>query len=209
MKRVLLFFLAACLAAGAVSAAPRAAKGRGKKARPADALEPVRRVRDALAELGFSFLPDEDDGNILRLVFEEERMFRGRIQVRLEYHPESDLLQAQGILLEEDLVAGNVPRAFEFASQWGMDMFFPKVMVATNVPGGALVTEWNWKPLGGMDDGSLETNLAVFVSATFGTVEAAIEENIYPASLAVPGTEEGDGDGDEDGFRDALDALFR
>jgi hypothetical protein len=204
MKRFLLFLLAACLLSGAVSAAPKAPKGRGKKTGSAEALGPVRRVRDALAELGFSFFPDEDDENLLRVVFEEERLFRGRIQFRLAYHPDADLLQAQGILLEEDLVAENLPRAFEFASQRGMETFFPKVMVATNVPGGALVTEWNWKPLGGMTDGALETNLAVFVSATFGTIEAAIEENIYPSSLAVPGTE-----GDEDDLADSLEAVFR
>ncbi|MBQ7251261.1 MAG: hypothetical protein IJS32_01520 [Kiritimatiellae bacterium] len=204
MKRFFLFLLAACLVAGAVSAAPQAPKPRRRKAPPADTLSPVRRVRDALAGLGFSFVPDEGNENVLSLAFREDGLFRGHVRFRLAYHPDKDLLQAQGILSDEDLVAGNVPRAFAFAAERQKATFFPKIIVDTDVPGGALVTEWSWQPLEGLSDKALELNLAVFVSASFGVIREAIEEDIYPSSLAVPGTEE-----DEDDLADSLEAVFR
>jgi len=217
MKRIAILLLAAfllpspALPAPAEEETPPAARS-GKAVKPrkakretrrADELAPVRRVRDALAELDISFFPDEDDGNVFHFFFEEEDLFRGKVRFRIAYHPEGDLLQAQGILAEEDLVAENIPRAFVFASRRAAETYFPKIIVDTDVPGGALVTEWNWQPLAGMDDEALERNLLMFLTSSFGVVSAAIEEDIYPASLAA-----GEEDGSEEDEPDFPESPF-
>jgi hypothetical protein len=216
MKRIASVLLAGCLlcavtsvataeeepapssgAAGKAAPAAKAKKASGRKAKAADPLQPIRRVRDALAELGFKFRQDEDDENALSLVFEGGSLFRGDVRFRLAYRPHIDLLQAQGILAEEDLVPENISRARVFASEKEMSTYIPKIIVDTNIAGGAIVTEWNWQPLGGMSDEALETNISLFVTATLSVVTQAIEENIYPSSLAVSG----------DGEDDTLDGL--
>ena len=220
MKRIASVLLASCLLCCAASAAAaeeetapssgtaektvpaaKAKKTVRRKKKAADPLPPIRRVRDALAELGFKFRHDEGDENALSLVFEGGSLFRGDVRFRLAYHPQIDLLQAQGILAEEDLVPANIPRAHVFASEREMSTFIPKIIVDTNIAGGAIVTEWNWQPLGGMSDEALETNISLFITASLSVVKQAIEENIYPSSLAVPG------DGEEDPA-DGLESLF-